>query len=74
MARVTIEDCLLHVENRFSLCLLASKRAAQLNDNIGIAKVVVSDTHPEKPTVIALREIALGYLPSDEGPDETYYS
>ena len=74
MARVTIEDCLLHVENRFSLCLLASKRAMQLNDNTSMPKVMVSETHPEKPTVIALREIALGYLPTEDNIEDDYYA
>jgi len=70
MARVTIEDCLLHVDNRFSLCLLASKRAIQLNEHTSMPKVAVSESHPEKPTVTALREIALGYIPKDDFMDD----
>lgn len=57
MARVTVEDCLKEVENRFDLVLKASKRAHQLE--LGAADpTVVRDN--DKPTVIALREIAAG--------------
>lgn len=63
MARVTIEDC-LHVGNRFMLCLLASQRAIEINDG-SKPRVMVSEHRPEKPTVIALREIAAGNLPKD---------
>lgn len=59
MARITIEDCLENVPNRFELILVASKRARQL------AKGVVEPTvEPEndKPTVLALREIAEGHV------------
>lgn len=59
MARVTVEDCLKKVPNRFDMVLLASKRAHQLNS--GQAKPGVPwDSH--KPTVIALREIAGGMV------------
>lgn len=56
MARVTIEDCLDTVENRFALCLLAAKRARMLleEDN----KPLVETNNRE--TVTALREIAAG--------------
>lgn len=64
MARVTIQDCLLQVENRFTLCLIASKRAMALNDGAP-PRVPVSENKPEKPTVVALREIATGCLPQD---------
>ncbi len=56
MARVTVEDCLAHVENRFDLVLKASERAHLLE--LGAADPLV-DTDNDKPTVIALREIAL---------------
>jgi len=56
MARVTVEDCLDHVDNRFHLVLLASKRARQLY--MGHAAMV--DWENDKPTVVALREIAAG--------------
>ncbi len=54
MARVTVEDCLEHVDNRFQLVLVASKRARQIAD--GAEPLVEPDN--DKPTVIALREIA----------------
>ena len=58
MARVTVTDCLEHVENRFQLVLIASKRARQLAMG---AKPLVDDDD-DKPTVIALREIAEGLV------------
>ena len=61
MARVTVEDCLEHVENRFHLVLVASKRARQLMK--GIAPTVEREN--DKATVIALREIAEGNLDID---------
>lgn len=55
MARVTVEDCLENVANRFELIMVASKRARQLaNDG---AEALVPEEN-DKPTVIALREIA----------------
>ena len=54
MARVTVEDCLEHVENRFKLVLLAARRARQLS--MGLEPRVPWDN--DKPTVVALREIA----------------
>ena len=54
MARITVEDCLEHVENRFDLVLLASRRARQIAQ--GADPLV--PTENDKPTVIALREIA----------------
>lgn len=58
MARVTVEDCLAHVENRFSLVIKAAKRAHLLE--MGAADSLVSADN-DKPTVIALREIAAGF-------------
>lgn len=58
MARVTIEDCLPTVENRFDLVLMASRRARQLA--MGAQPVV--EVENDKPTVIALREIAAGLM------------
>jgi DNA-directed RNA polymerase subunit omega len=60
MARLTIEDCLSHVDNRFDLVLLASKRARQLAS--GAESLVPMEN--DKPTVIALREIAEGKITS----------
>lgn len=58
MARVTVEDCLEKVENRFALVLLAAERAHQIE--MGISEPLVSIDN-DKPTVIALREIAGGF-------------
>jgi DNA-directed RNA polymerase subunit omega len=54
MARITVEDCLEHVENRFDLVLLAARRARQIAQ--GADPLVAPEN--DKPTVIALREIA----------------
>ena len=54
MARLTVEDCLEYADNRYELVLLASKRARQLAPG---ADALVP-TKDDKPTVIALREIA----------------
>lgn len=54
MARVTVEDCLEHVDNRFQLVLMASRRARQLAR--GIEPLV--EWENDKVTVVALREIA----------------
>ena len=59
MARVTVEDCLDHVDNRFELVLVASKRARQLARQ-GMEPTVEWDN--DKPTVVALREIAVGHV------------
>ena len=58
MARITVEDCLENVENRFELVLLATKRARQVAR--GAAPLVEDEN--DKPTVIALREIAEGLV------------
>ena len=54
MARVTVEDCLENVDNRFELVLVASKRARQ----IAMGASPMLEEENDKPTVIALREIA----------------
>jgi DNA-directed RNA polymerase subunit omega len=59
MARVTVEDCLDKVANRFELIMVASKRARQIA-NEGVDSLVEEDN--DKPTVIALREIAEGKI------------
>ena len=61
MARITVEDCLEHVQNRFELVLTATKRARQ----IGHGSEPLVDEQNDKPTVIALREIADGHIDSD---------
>lgn len=56
MARITVEDCLAVVDNRFDLVLMASKRARQLAN--GAEPQVDNSDDDDKPTVLALREIA----------------
>lgn len=58
MARLTVEDCLDNVENRFQLVLVASKRARQIA--MGGEPMVSVDN--DKPTVLALREISEGFV------------
>ncbi len=58
MARVTVEDCLDYVDNRFDLVLLATKRARQLVN--GVEPLIPWEN--DKPTVVALREIADGLI------------
>ena len=65
MARITVEDCLEHVDNRFELVLLAARRARQISK--GADPLVPEDN--DKPTVIALREIADNLI-SNDGMDE----
>lgn len=59
MARVTVEDCLEQVDNRFELVLKASDRARKLMSG---AQESTLDWGNDKPTVVALREIASGML------------
>jgi len=61
MARITVEDCLEHVENRFDLVLLAARRARQISQ--GADPLVPAEN--DKPTVIALREIAENLINTD---------
>ena len=56
MARITVEDCLEVVGNRFELVMMASKRARQLAN--GVEPTLENDESGDKPTVLALREIA----------------
>lgn len=58
MARVTVEDCLFAVDNRFDLVLVASRRARQ----IAMGAHPLVDPENDKPTVVALREIAAGLM------------
>ncbi len=59
MARITVEDCLDKVDNRFELVMVSSKRARQIQSE---GKPPMVDTDDDKPTVIALREIAEGLV------------
>lgn len=67
MARITVEDCLDNVDNRFQLVLVATRRARQLING--------ADAHVprenDKPTVVALREIADGYVTNAILDEET---
>lgn len=56
MARITVDDCMQHIPNRFQMTLAATYRARQLAS--GASPLV--DPEKDKPTVIALREIAAG--------------
>ncbi|MFC1749939.1 DNA-directed RNA polymerase subunit omega [Pseudomonadota bacterium] len=58
MARVTVEDCLDKVDSRFELVLTATKRARQLANG----KEALVEWENDKPTVVALREIAEGKI------------
>ncbi len=75
MARITVEDCLNNVENRFDLVMIASKRARQLQTG---GKDAMVDEDNDKPTVLALREIAEGHIDSsiliDKREEETQKS
>jgi DNA-directed RNA polymerase subunit omega len=64
MARITVEDCLENIDNRFELVLTATKRARQIGHG---AEPLVPEEN-DKPTVIALREIAEGLIDA-EGVD-----
>ena len=69
MARITVEDCVENVPNRFDLVLVATKRARQIS--LGAAPMLEEEN--DKPTVIALREIAEGHVDMsilDEAPSE----
>ena len=69
MARITVEDCLQHIDNRFDMVLIAAKRAHQLSN--GVEPLI--EANDDKPTVVALREIAEGYIGKEilEQPIET---
>lgn len=62
MARITVEDCLAQVENNFELVLKAARRARDISHG---AQPLVAE-EGDKPTVIALREIAAGLLGSSK--------
>ncbi len=59
MARITVEDCLDHVDNRFELVLVSAKRARQLSAGGKDPKLPWEN---DKPTVMALREIEEGFV------------
>ena len=59
MARITVEDCLKNVDNRFELVMIGSKRARQLAVE---GRTALVPEENDKPTVVALREIAGGHV------------
>ncbi len=59
MARITVEDCLNHVDNRFELVIVGSKRARQIAVQ---GKEPMVPEENDKPTVLALREIEEGLI------------
>ena len=63
MARITVEDCLEVVDNRFELVMMAAKRARQLAN--GVEPRLDNSEHDDKPTVLALREIAANAIDQD---------
>jgi DNA-directed RNA polymerase subunit omega len=72
MARVTVEDCLENVDNRFELVMVASKRARQIANE---GKDPLVPIENDKATVLALREIAEGLVTAEiltEKPRENF--
>jgi len=67
MARVTVEDCLENMENRFELVLVAGRRARQLQTGGKEPRVAWEN---DKPSVVALREIAEGLVTPDSMDSE----
>jgi DNA-directed RNA polymerase subunit omega len=70
MARITAQDCLAQLDNRFELVLAASQRARQLS--MGSEPRVPREN--DKPTVIALREVAAGEIGREVLDQETSFS
>ncbi len=67
MARITVEDCLEHVTNRFELVLIAAKRARAIAVD---GEQPMVEWENDKSTVVALREIAAGLLAKKEKGEE----
>ena len=59
MARITVDDCLKKIPNRFQLTLIAVIRARQLANG---AESMIENVNEDKPSVLALREIAAGAI------------
>jgi len=68
MARITVEDCLENVSNRFELVIVAAKRARQLMRGGDDPRVAWDN---DKATVVALREIAAGYTDFSDNRRDT---
>jgi DNA-directed RNA polymerase subunit omega len=71
MARITVDDCLKTMNNRFELVIKASRRARKLS--LGSATALV-EWENDKPTVVALREIAAGYTFDDGATNQVSQS
>ena len=63
MARITVEDCLENISNRFALVLITAKRAKELLKG---ETPLISDDRGNKQVVISLREVAAGYIAADD--------
>lgn len=63
MARITVDDCLEQIPNRFQLTLVAALRSRQLSN--GAEPLIDAEGSKDKPSVIALREIAEGLIGED---------
>jgi DNA-directed RNA polymerase subunit omega len=61
MARITVDDCLKHIPNRFEMTLAATYRARQVSNG----SQTMLEANRDKPTVIALRELAAGKFGSE---------
>lgn len=70
MARVTVEDCLEKIDNRFKLIMVASKRARQ----IALGTEPLVEWENDKPTVVALREIASELITEESLKERTFTS
>lgn len=69
MARITVEDCLEHVENRFKLVQIAAERAHELE--MGAKPLIeLEEGKIHKPTVVALREIAANRFVGEKSVEE----
>ena len=62
MARITVEDCLEHIPNRFALVLVASQRTKEL---LKTSQPLIEDERDNKQVVTSLREVAAGYIQAD---------
>ena len=67
MARITVEDCLEHIPNRFALVLVAAQRTKDLLKN---AKTTINDDRENKQVVTSLREVAAGHIVADNNDYE----
>ena len=68
MARITVEDCLQVVDNRFELVMMASKRARQLAG--GVESKLDNSESQDKPTVLALRDQVAPPTINLDNPDD----